>query len=187
MGERISLALLGGAVLTEAVRFLFDQASALIRAARQRRAEAQNAVEPNAVVTVAVPANSVLDGPVAATVDGRLLDEENRRLIALAGAIARYASGDAEIDPADGDLMAAVAEVRAMLEALYGQRITLRGEAREPSGTQVDVNAGVSSPHRECRAPGRPDTGTAVDRGRWDSSAIRPPAGHGVRGVLRQP
>lgn len=140
MGEPISLALLGGAVLTEGVRFLFDQASALIRAARQRRAEAQEAVEPAAVVAVGVPANPVLDGPVAATVDGALLDKENRRLIALAGALAPYASGDAEIDPADGDLMVAVAEVRAVLEALYGQRITLRGEVREPSGTRVDVH-----------------------------------------------
>jgi hypothetical protein len=127
MGEPFSLALLGGAVLTEGVRFLFDQASTLIRAARQRRADAREAAETAAVVAIPVPANAVLDGPVAPTVDGSLLDRENRRLIALAGALAPYANGDAEIDPADGDLMVAMADVRALLEALYGQRLTLRG------------------------------------------------------------
>lgn len=135
MGEPISLALVGGVVLTEGVKFLFDQASSLIRAARERRSAAKAAAE----VVVPVADTGVLDGPVAATVDGQLLDQENRRLISLAGALAPYASGDAEIDPNDADLLAAVADVRALLEALYGQRLTLRGENREPSGTRVDV------------------------------------------------
>jgi hypothetical protein len=139
MGEPFSLALLGGAVLGEGVRFLFDQASCLIRAARERRAQARQAAEVPPVVNIVVAPNDVLDGPVSATVDGRLLDQENRRLIALTGALAPYASGDAEIDPADGDLIAALTEVRSLLESLYGQRFTLRGEAREPSGTKVDV------------------------------------------------
>jgi hypothetical protein len=144
MGEPFSLAVLGGAVLTEGVRFLFDQASALIRAARQRRAEAKEA-GGTAQVVVPIPANSVLDGPVSANVDGPLLDRENRRLITLAGALAPYAAGDAEIDAGDGDLLVTIAEVRAMLEALYGQRLTLRGEARDPSGTKVDVHQVLGS------------------------------------------
>lgn len=140
MGEPISLALVGGVVLTEGVKFLFDQASSLIRAARDRRAaakEAQAAAET--VVVVPVPDTGVLDGPVAPTVDGPLLDQENRRLITLAGALAPYANGDADIDTGDSELLTAVADVRTLLEALYGQRLTLRGENREPSGTRVDV------------------------------------------------
>jgi hypothetical protein len=140
MGEPISLALVGGLVLTEGVKFLFDQASSLIRAARDRRAAAKVlGSETPEVVVVPVPDTGVLDGPVAATVDGSLLDQENRRLITLSGALAPYANGDAEIDTNDGELLAAVADVRALLEALYGQRLTLRGENRERSGTQVDV------------------------------------------------
>jgi hypothetical protein len=135
MGEPISLALVGGVVLTEGVKFLFDQASSLIRAARDRRAAAKATAEE----VVPVPDTGVLDGPVSATVDGALLDRENRRLITLAGALAPYANGDAEVATDDAHLLAAVADVRALLEALYGQRITLRGESREPSGTRVDV------------------------------------------------
>jgi len=145
MGEPFSLALLGGAVLTEGVRFLFDQASALVRAARQRRSDPKESIGTADVVALAIPANEVLDGPVAPTVDGPLLDRENRRLIALAGALAPYASGDAEIDPEDGDLLVTISDVRALLEALYGQRLTLRGEPREPSGTQVDVHQVLGS------------------------------------------
>jgi hypothetical protein len=139
MGEPFSLALVGGAVIGEAVKFLFEQASSLIRAARERRAQAKQATEVPPVANVPVAPNDVLDGPVAATVDGRLLDQENRRLIALTGALAPYAAGDAEIDATDGDLMTALSEIRTLLEGLYGQRFTLRGEAREPSGTRVDV------------------------------------------------
>jgi hypothetical protein len=141
MGEPISLALVGGVVLTEGVKFLFDQASSLIRAARDRRAAAKAEAEAvlTEVVVVPVPDTGVLDGPVASTVDGALLDQENRRLITLAGALAPYANGDAEIDTEDTELLTAVSDVRDLLEALYGQRLTLRGENREPSGTQVDV------------------------------------------------
>lgn len=142
MGEPISLALVGGVVLTEGVKFLFEQASSLVRAARARRAEAKataDGVEAPQVVLVPVPDTGVLDGPVAPTVDGHLLDRENRRLIALTGALAPYASGDAELDTDDADLMASLADLRELLEALYGQRLTLRGENREPSGTRVDV------------------------------------------------
>jgi hypothetical protein len=140
MGEPISLALVGGVVLTEGVKFLFDQASSLIRAARERRAAAKEvASETPEVVVVPVPDTGVLDGPVAGTVDVSLLDQEKRRLIKLAGALAPYANGDAEIDTNDGELLAAVADVRTLLEALYGQRLTLRGENRERSGTTVDV------------------------------------------------
>jgi hypothetical protein len=145
VGEPISLALLGGAVITEGVRFLFDQASTLIRAARERRAQAKEAAAVDPVVVVPISDNGLLDGPVAPTVDGALLDQENRRLIALTGALAPYASGDAEIDTGDGDLLTAVVEIRALLEALYGQRLTLRGEDREPSGTHVDVRQALGT------------------------------------------
>jgi hypothetical protein len=128
-------------VLTEGVRFLFDQASQLIRAARERK----QAKDSQPIIEVNVVDAGVLDGPVPSTVDGQLLDQENRRLIALAGALAPYASGDAEIDPEDGDLVASAADLRALLEALYGQRITLRGENREPSGTRVDVRQALGA------------------------------------------
>jgi hypothetical protein len=147
MGEPFSLALLGGAVITEGVRFVFEQASTLIRTARDRHHRARetaidprvDAASPPDVEVVAVPANGVLDAPVDPTVDGRLLDQQRHRLIALTGALAPYAAGDADIEPDDPVLLGALADLRSMLEALYGQRLTLRGEPREPSGTLVDV------------------------------------------------
>lgn len=181
MGEPFSLAVLGGAVLTEGVRFLFDQASTLIRAARQRRAEAKETAESAQVVVVPIQANDVLDGTVSPNVDGPLLDRENRKLIALAGALAPYASGDAEIEAEDGDLLVTIAEVRAMLEALYGQRLTLRGEAREPSGTRVDVQQVLGSVRG--RAVGVEADSVQDATIRVDQSATSVEAGGSVTGL----
>lgn len=138
--EPISLSLLGGAVLTEGVRFLYDQASELIRAARERRRAAKEGAQPPATVQVPVRPNGVLDGPVASTVEGAVLDREGKALVRLAGALAPYASGDADVEPDDPELLDAAQNLRGLLEAAYGQRLTLRGERREPSGTRVDVN-----------------------------------------------
>lgn len=144
MGEPISLALVGG-VLTEGFKFLFEQASSLVRAARARRADAKAAAEgaeAPEVVVVPVPDTGVLDGPVAATVDGRLLDRESRRLIALAGALAPYASGDAEIDTDDVDLMAALAErTRSGRPIRTVRRCSSTGRSRPPARTSIPASA----------------------------------------------
>jgi len=62
----------------------------------------------------------------------------------LAGVLASYASGIKEPDPSDSDMVEAADALRRALEAVYGQRITFKGETREASGPivvgRVDVD-----------------------------------------------
>lgn len=81
----------------------------------------------------------VLDGSLPTQVDGAVLDQIGDRLPALAEPLARYVGADASVDPRDEQLLTAVDRLRRSLEAVYGQRLTLDGEDRPPTGTRVDV------------------------------------------------
>jgi hypothetical protein len=138
--EPLSLSVVGGVLLAEGVRFLYDQASELIRTARDRRREAREGTALPDRVDVPIVANTVLDGPAGSTVDAKVLDARHAELLRLAGALAPYARGDADVEVDDGELLTVTDQLRQLLEAAYGQRLTLRGEARERTGTRVDVS-----------------------------------------------
>jgi len=140
MVEPLSLSVLGGVMLTEGVRFLYDQAFELIKTARDRRREAREGKALPDRVDVPIVANTVLDGPVTSSVDATVLDAQHAELLRLAGALAPYASGAADVEIDDGELLTATHRLRNLLEATYGQRLTMRGEARERTGTHVNVS-----------------------------------------------
>jgi len=50
-----------------------------------------------------------------------------------------YAQGLEEVDTSDADLVAKADALRRQLEAVFGQRITFKGETRPASGTPVVV------------------------------------------------
>jgi hypothetical protein len=148
--EPLSLSVLGAVALTEGVKFLYEQAFALIRAARDRRRAARDATAHDATthdqtaqpdrLDVPIVANTVLDGAVTSTVDASVLDREHAELLRLAGTLAPYASGAADVEADDRELLASAHRLRTLLEAAYGQRLTLRGEQRERTGTVVNVS-----------------------------------------------
>jgi hypothetical protein len=70
----------------------------------------------------------------------RLGDE----LTHLFRSLGNYASGDEEVDPNDHKLLRADA-LRRVLEAIYQQRITFRGEERPPSGPVVEARIDVEA------------------------------------------
>ena len=57
----------------------------------------------------------------------------------LTGGLAPYAQGLAGLDLDDTGLAGQAGQLRALLEAAYGQRFTFRGEQRDPAGTRVSV------------------------------------------------
>jgi hypothetical protein len=141
MPDPVTLSALGGVAATEGIKFLYGQAAELLRAWRARRGKADAGGAGPARLTVPIVPNDVLDAAPADTVaDAAVLDRESKTLIQLVGALAPYANGLADIDPADAELGAQAGRVRALLEAAYGQRFTFRGEHREPTGTRVTVS-----------------------------------------------
>ncbi|CAM5448193.1 hypothetical protein GCM10010329_34720 [Streptomyces spiroverticillatus] len=141
MPDPITWSALGGWVFTEGIKFLYGQASELLTAWRARGAAAA-AVEPPASGSIDVPIapSDALDGvPAGASADAAVLDREHRTLVRLTGALSPYAQGLAEIDPNDEELALLAGELRSLIEAVYGQRFTFRGETRERTGSQVSV------------------------------------------------
>jgi hypothetical protein len=135
MADPLTLSALTGAALTEGIRFLYNQAAELIKAARERRGEAKDAER---VEVERVP-SEVLVGPLPDTVDARMLSQTHLRLARLLNDLTPYATGGAEIVRGDLQLLDVAHQLHALLETVYGQPITLTGEQREPIGAQVNV------------------------------------------------
>ncbi len=140
MVEPLSLSVLGGVVLTEGVKFLYEQASELIKAVRDRRRAVRDGIAQPDRLDIPMVANTVLDGPATSTVDATVLDREQAELLRLAGSLAPYASGAADVESDDHELLTSAHRLRTLLESAYGQRLTLRGEQRERTGTVVHVS-----------------------------------------------
>ncbi len=71
--------------------------------------------------------------------DAAVVLQEHKSLVRLSGALSPYAQGQADIDLTDAELAEQAGRMRALLEAVYHQRLTFRGEKRDPTGSHVTV------------------------------------------------
>jgi hypothetical protein len=132
--DPLSLAVLGGAAATEGIKFLYGQAAEVIKSWRARRKDREQPLE------VPIVENSVLDAqPTGTTVDPAVLERADTTMLKLWQHLAPYAQDLETVEDTDMELARAAGELRALLEAAYGQRFTFRGERREPTGTRVSV------------------------------------------------
>ncbi|ALV32234.1 hypothetical protein [Streptomyces sp. CdTB01] len=141
MPDPVTWGVLGGIAAKDGITFLYEQASELLKAWRERRQAVAAGATPPEELTVPVVQNTVLDGEVIDPVaDARLLDRESRVLVRLLGALSPYAQGQVDIEPADDELREHISRMRDVLEVVYGRRFTFRGEERDATGTSVHVN-----------------------------------------------
>lgn len=129
MADPLALSVVGGWVALEGIKFLYGQAAEVLTGWRERRRD------------VPIHASEALDGvPEQRPLDAEVVAAQAKALGELAGSLAPYANGMLDIDLQDAALGERAGQVRAILEALYGQRLTLRGEDRDPTGTRVRVD-----------------------------------------------
>lgn len=187
MADPLTLTALGAVALTEGIKFLYNQASELLRRRRERKKAAAEAAEaaaaqaehaeqaapPAAPVAVETPA--VVEGELApVTVDDAALDRLAEEISGLRHDLGRYVdeADPAPVDPSDEHLVATVDALRQAIEAVWGQRITFRGERREPSGPvvrgaiDVDSVAGNAAAVRAGRIGGGATVEGTVRAGR---------------------
>jgi len=139
MTDPITWGVLGGWALSEGIKFLYGQAAELLKAHRERKAHKSKG-PAEGQIDVPLVSTDVLDGtPTSTLVNLDALEQQEPSLVKLMGGLAPYAQGLADPDPQDAELARVAASVRAVLEAVYGQRFTFRGEQREPTGTRVHV------------------------------------------------
>ena len=141
MPEPLTLEAVGGAVITEGIKFLYGQAAEAVKRWRERRA-AQKAE----TVPAAAPPFSAFEGP-AESFEFHLekVERLEKQLIQLRGALANYADGLETIDPGDHEVLEAVDALRQAMEAVYQRRLTFKGEQRASAGPVVEgsIDAGV--------------------------------------------
>ncbi|WP_123970114.1 hypothetical protein [Streptomyces sp. TLI_185] len=138
MSEPITLAAIGATALTEGIRFLYDQAADLLRRMRDRTERPDGPID--------VDAGGALDSPLeSVSIRYSRAEAQTDAIRALRRELADYADGIAEVDPADNHLLEVVDALRRLLETVYGQRITFRGELRETTGTVIDVHVSAAS------------------------------------------
>ena len=135
MIEPISLTAVGVFALTEGIKFLYTEAGELLKHRRaSKEGERQEGSEPELR-----PPADIVEGTVEPTHPNderleRLADELKKRR----GALIDYADDVEAVDPSDVALLKEVDELRRLIEVIYGQRITFKGENREPSGPLVE-------------------------------------------------
>jgi hypothetical protein len=136
MVEPFGLGVLGAVAATEGIKFLYGQAAEVLKRWRERRSG--HDPEAHAPIPVDPAAARLLEGElVAPTVDFDALQSRHDEIRQLAGTLGNYAGGIEVPEAGDRGLADAVDRLRRALEEVYGQRITFKGEDREPSGVRL--------------------------------------------------
>ena len=141
--DPLSLAALGAAALTQGIGFLYGQLGDLLRRRRERRSQAGS--PPTGAADIPPPGETgqILDQPLRpGPVNEEALDHHADQLAALRGLLHPYVEGDRQIEPGNSQLLDQVEAARLLLEQIYQQHITFRGEQRPGTGSALQVQAG---------------------------------------------
>lgn len=140
MPDPITLAALGTIAVTEGVKFLYNQAGELIKYWRdKKKAAAAPTVNPEPKPPeVKLPA--VFEGQLSSPkVHDDVLERVQQDISDMRKELSEYADGVQEIEPNNETALAQVDALRRLLEAVYQQRITFKGEqGRGASGPVVE-------------------------------------------------
>ena len=134
MSDGFTFAALGGVAAAEGIKFLYEQAAELLKAWRERRKHTPGDEGEPPELPVPIIGSPALDGQQAQhPADAALVADYYQALITLSGALSPYAQGLADIESGGTALANQAERLRAVLEEIYHQRFTFRGEQREPS------------------------------------------------------
>ncbi|MGW3668837.1 hypothetical protein [Streptomyces sp. NPDC005141] len=160
MAEPFTLAVMGATAAVEGIKFLYNQATEVLNRWRAKK-DSRDAEAQAPVPVDQAQAEGLLSGRLEApTVDFDVLERLHEPLRHSAAALGNFAGGLDEPDLNDAELAAAVDNLRRTLEAVYGQRITFKGENRHASGPvvisrlEIDDIAGTVTALRAGRIAG---------------------------------
>lgn len=125
---------------TETLKFLYAQATEVLKARRDRKkaVESGSIQEPQISATTPKELPDIFEGRIdPLIIDFDTLEPVGDVLSDLWKDISAYAQGIEDIDPENLEMQAKLEALRRLLEAVYSQRITFKGEQRESSGLLV--------------------------------------------------
>ncbi|MEV7678081.1 hypothetical protein AB0O64_05900 [Streptomyces sp. NPDC088341] len=132
MNDVLGFPVLAASALTQAIGFLYRRAETVL----DRRAASGSSLEP--CPPEAVPEAVVGDpGRVLDFEPGNVTEERAERLESLMEVLGLYAEHEQLVDGQDERLRRTLGRLRALLEEVYGRRITFVGEERPASGMRI--------------------------------------------------
>ncbi|HKO44669.1 MAG TPA: hypothetical protein VJU84_15425 [Pyrinomonadaceae bacterium] len=146
MPDPLSLALVGSLALTEGIKFFYGQVSKILerRAARKDAQQKEASVPKTEPANVQLPASAFQGQLSSPQIDFDEVERQHDALLALRGRLVNYAEGLATANPDNKELIADVDNMREILESIYKQRISFKGEHRETSGTIITTDLKVN-------------------------------------------
>jgi hypothetical protein len=134
MADPFSAAALGAVAVTQGIKFLYKQAGEVLKRWRERR-DSGGASTEQATLR---PPQGLLEGTVEPVGPrDEQADALEKELGETRRSLADYADGIEVPKPGDHLVVEQADALRRLLEAVYGQRITFKGEDRPPSGPLV--------------------------------------------------
>ena len=144
MTDPITLTLVGGVVLKEGVKFLYGQAGELLKRWRERRDASEgvpaNSTEPASITLPPEVFEGRIENPLIHFDNLAVAEQQLRE---LRRDITPYVDEGEPLEAGNQNLMQRVDLLRQLLEAVYQQRITFKGEKRPSSGPVVGAKIDV--------------------------------------------
>ena len=134
MPDPITLAAVTTIAVTEGVKFLYNQAGELLKYWREKKKAAAAATPEPKPPEVKLP--EVFEGQLSSPkIHDDVLGRVEQNISDIRKELSEYADGVQEIEPTNEAVLAQVDALRQLIEAVYQQRITFKGEkGRAPSG-----------------------------------------------------
>lgn len=145
MPDAITLAAVGSIALSEGIKFLYNQAGELLKHWRGQRDAVKNAATQSEKIQPAdVKLPPVFEGQlVAPKIHLDALDQVGDNLREIRKELSDFAEGIEQVDAENEALLTRTDALRQMLEAVYQQRITFKGEQRPSSGPLIEGHIDV--------------------------------------------
>jgi hypothetical protein len=141
MDAALSLSGIGAAALTEGIKFLYSQAGEILKRWRDRQATS-GPTKSTESTTIALP--DVFEGPILqAGIHFDAVERSEEQLRELRKELSEYIDETELVDPQDPILLKNIDALRQLLEAIYQQGITFRGEKRPQSDIRVSASIDV--------------------------------------------
>lgn len=139
MVDPLSLSAIGAVAVTEGIKFLYSQAGEILKRWRERKDAAKDAsTQMSKTESIDVKFPPVFVGQLSVPhIHFDAVERVDEQLRGLRKDLSDYADGIELVDVTDANLLQRVDALRQLLEAVYQQRITFKGEHRPPSGPVV--------------------------------------------------
>ena len=146
MSDPITLSALGAVALTEGIKFLYSQAGEVLKRWKERKDKtAETTSQPTQTVPAELKLPPVFERQLSAPqIHFEAVERLAEQLRELRKDLSDYADGIETVDVTDENLLRRIDELRQILEGVYQQRFTFKGEQRPQSGPivkgELDVN-----------------------------------------------